>query len=221
MNGEIIKQKRTEKGYSQAKLGDIVGVSGAYIQQLEKGTKKNPSLETITAIANALDISSKFLLEENNLSYDLLSALCDNFMGISGMYDNVFIAIEDSLGISFDTLQGVKGGVFDFSYDDKMTIIHFLEGIYHPKYLELKRRVDNEYANETHLERWFYYLIEDRYGNCIPDSYGISFPSLDRNSKIWNKLSFDDIEKLREDIYNYIDFYIYKSKLDKNSKEGE
>lgn len=215
MNGEIIKQKRIERKYSQSKLGEIVGVSGAYIQQLEKGTKKNPSLETITAIANALDISPKLLLEEINLSYDLLAAVCDNFMGLSGMSDNVFVAIEDCLNIPFDKLKSVKNGIEEFSRNEKETLLNFIEGTYNPKYVEFKRRLDNESESET-LERWFYYLLQDRYGDCIPDNYGLSFPGSDKESKTWNKLTFEDIEKIKSTIYEYIDFYIYKSKSNKN-----
>lgn len=40
---------------SQSALGSLVGVSGAYIQQLEAGTK-NPSIETLKKIADALNI---------------------------------------------------------------------------------------------------------------------------------------------------------------------
>ncbi|ADZ82595.1 helix-turn-helix domain-containing protein [Cellulosilyticum lentocellum] len=55
MNNVLLKTKRKEMKLSQSALGSLVGVSGAYIQQLEAGTK-NPSIETLKKIADALNI---------------------------------------------------------------------------------------------------------------------------------------------------------------------
>lgn len=41
--GEMIAECRVAKGFSQIELGKKLGVTGAYIQQLEKGVKTNPS----------------------------------------------------------------------------------------------------------------------------------------------------------------------------------
>ncbi|SHF17870.1 helix-turn-helix transcriptional regulator [Alkalibacter saccharofermentans] len=49
---ERLKELRENRKISQAELGKEVGVSGAYIQQLEKGVKKNPSLEVVLKLAS-------------------------------------------------------------------------------------------------------------------------------------------------------------------------
>lgn len=216
MYGEKIKKLRTDKGMTQKKLAEKSHMSISYIQQLERGEKNNPSLDVLLKFAVALNVPVDDLLYNSNFSYDLLEAVCSDFMGLSGMTDNMFIAIEDNLCIPFDTLKAVKNGIVEFSRDEKETLLSFLEGKYSPKYVELKRRFDNAMQEETHMERWFYYLLEDRFGDCLPDSYGVSFPTLDKNEKTWDKLTYEDIERLKNDIYSYIDFYVYKSKLEKN-----
>lgn len=59
----IIKEYRKKAGLTQARLADLVGVSAAYIQQLEKGVKKNPSLRLIYLIAECLGINIDELLD--------------------------------------------------------------------------------------------------------------------------------------------------------------
>ena len=218
--GKRIKTIRLNKNMTQKQLAEAIGVPQSTLSKYENGNLRVDT-QTLTKMANKLNVSVDQLLGVKTLSYDLLDAVCENFMGLSGMGDNTFIAIEDNLNIPFDTLKSVMCGSAEFSRIEKETLLNFLEGIYSLKYVELKRRLDNELKTETNLERWFYYLIEDRFGDCLPTSYGISFPPLDKSYKLWDKLTFDDIEKLKEDIYNYIDLYIYKSKLDKKPKEGE
>lgn len=71
MNGDytIIKEYRKKAGLTQAKLADLVGVSAAYIQQLEKGIKKNPSLRLIYLIADCLKINVDKLLDDETAIY--------------------------------------------------------------------------------------------------------------------------------------------------------
>lgn len=76
MFGDNLKRLRKEKKYTQSQLGDKVGVSGAYIQQLESSTKNNPSLEVLMKIAKALDVQVTDLdpnipvWEEFDVTYD-------------------------------------------------------------------------------------------------------------------------------------------------------
>jgi len=56
-----IKQARHEKGYSQSKLAELVGVSTNTIGRLEI-SYTTVSLKTILAIANALDVDVNFLV---------------------------------------------------------------------------------------------------------------------------------------------------------------
>lgn len=52
-----INKIRKEKGITLAKLSDLSGVSIGYICHLENGTRKNPSLEKMQKIADALNKS--------------------------------------------------------------------------------------------------------------------------------------------------------------------
>jgi len=49
-----IKQIREEKGITIKKLADLAGISAGYLCHLEKGKRKNPSIEVMNNISNAL-----------------------------------------------------------------------------------------------------------------------------------------------------------------------
>ncbi|ANS87585.1 hypothetical protein VSVS12_03893 [Vibrio scophthalmi] len=55
--GENIKLKRELLGISRAELIDRSGVSTAQMSRIERGEQKNPNLETLVAIATALNTS--------------------------------------------------------------------------------------------------------------------------------------------------------------------
>lgn len=61
MDFSIIKEIRKIKGLSQQKLGEKLGVSGAYIQQIENN-KKNPSMKTLQRISEALNVDIDLLI---------------------------------------------------------------------------------------------------------------------------------------------------------------
>lgn len=69
MIGDSIKTHRNERKISQRALAKASGVSFAYIQQLEKGLKKNPSLDILNKIADALDITLDELLNDESTSF--------------------------------------------------------------------------------------------------------------------------------------------------------
>jgi len=50
----MIKQRRTQLGLSQMALAKRVGVSDAYITQLETRERSNPSLAVLKKLAKAL-----------------------------------------------------------------------------------------------------------------------------------------------------------------------
>ena len=52
-----IKRIRIEKGMTMEKLAEVANVSPGYICHLEKGTRKNPSIEVMNKISKALDKS--------------------------------------------------------------------------------------------------------------------------------------------------------------------
>ena len=59
----MIKQRRTELGLSQRALAKRVGVSDAYITQLETRERTNPSLDVLKKLAKALRCQVSELVE--------------------------------------------------------------------------------------------------------------------------------------------------------------
>ena len=50
-----IRRIRDKKGMTLEKLAKLAGISVGYLCHLEKGTRKNPSIEVMENIAKALD----------------------------------------------------------------------------------------------------------------------------------------------------------------------
>ncbi len=55
INGDLLKEKRIEKGLTQEELGKLVGVSKVTIHSYEKN-KKTPSLKHLVIICKKLDM---------------------------------------------------------------------------------------------------------------------------------------------------------------------
>jgi transcriptional regulator with XRE-family HTH domain len=53
----MIKRRRTELGLSQRALAQRIGVSDAYITQLETRERINPTLDVLKKLAKALKIT--------------------------------------------------------------------------------------------------------------------------------------------------------------------
>lgn len=62
---ENLRLQRQKKNLSQEELGNLIGVSGVTIMRYEKGTRE-PKLETIKKIANALKIPVSDLIDINS-----------------------------------------------------------------------------------------------------------------------------------------------------------
>ena len=60
--GERIRMYRTQKNLSQEKFGELAGLAGAYIGQLERG-ERNATLVSIEKVARALDVPFEVLFE--------------------------------------------------------------------------------------------------------------------------------------------------------------
>lgn len=60
-----IKQTRLERGLTQEKVAELVGISAVYYCQIELGNK-SPSLETIINIADAMQVSIDALVHGAN-----------------------------------------------------------------------------------------------------------------------------------------------------------
>lgn len=57
-----IKKLREKKGLSQEKLARLADVSNNTIVNIESGKQTNPTIETVSKIAKALDVSIEELL---------------------------------------------------------------------------------------------------------------------------------------------------------------
>lgn len=62
--GHRIRQKRNQLGLSQEKLAEACDLTQPFIGSIERG-KKKPSVCTIVKIANALNISTDYLLSDS------------------------------------------------------------------------------------------------------------------------------------------------------------
>jgi transcriptional regulator with XRE-family HTH domain len=61
--GRVLKKLREAKGWSQRELAAKANVGQAYIDQLETGARKNPTMNTIKALTKALGVPVTKLLE--------------------------------------------------------------------------------------------------------------------------------------------------------------
>jgi transcriptional regulator with XRE-family HTH domain len=52
--GKRVQERRKQRGYSQEKFADLVGLDRTYISGIERG-KRNPSLFALKTLADALD----------------------------------------------------------------------------------------------------------------------------------------------------------------------
>lgn len=59
--GKRVQKRRSEVGYTQEKLAEMIGISRAYMGFIEQG-RNAPSLEVLQKIAKALKIPLKDLL---------------------------------------------------------------------------------------------------------------------------------------------------------------
>lgn len=59
--GRLIYAKRRERGFTQEQMADKADLSLSFYGHIERGTRI-PSVETLVAIANALDVSTDYLL---------------------------------------------------------------------------------------------------------------------------------------------------------------
>lgn len=60
--GRRLQQLRKERKISQEKLAELSGLHRTYISSLERGGR-NPTLISLNAIANALNVEISFLIE--------------------------------------------------------------------------------------------------------------------------------------------------------------
>ena len=102
--GILLSEIRKNKSISQEKLSKITGLDRTFISLIETG-KRNPTLTTITKIANGLDI--KLRSEKTSLKEHVKNSIAANFETLQDVNedaifnenDAIFIAVGDSIDI--------------------------------------------------------------------------------------------------------------------------
>ncbi|QUH25357.1 helix-turn-helix transcriptional regulator [Serpentinicella alkaliphila] len=56
LNGYKMRELRNMKGYTTREVSKLTHISKSYIEELERGTKANPSLHKVVSIARVLGI---------------------------------------------------------------------------------------------------------------------------------------------------------------------
>lgn len=102
--GENIRRIRQERGLTLKQLGDMVGVSEAYIRAHESG-RRNPKLKSLEALAQALTVSVEIL---TNSDFDGIKAIHRLFQ-VFRQYDGHLFEYQnqdgnDMVAVSSDTL---------------------------------------------------------------------------------------------------------------------
>jgi len=134
---DLLRTIRTERGLSLREFSELLNISHAYLNKLEKGIdprtgkKIIPTMDTITKIANGLNVPlEKFLsicgyLGDESNSSNVQDPSLDNVNKSS-------IAVEDLLGDALVALKSYKNVTLNgesLSYDQLNAIIKNLESL--------------------------------------------------------------------------------------------
>jgi transcriptional regulator with XRE-family HTH domain len=63
--GEKLRDLRKERGLTLEKLAEQAGLSKSYLWELENRESQRPSAEKLTALGDALGVSTRYFLEED------------------------------------------------------------------------------------------------------------------------------------------------------------
>lgn len=87
--GDLVKEKREERGYSYAQLGELSGLSASYISRLEKGERRAPSYSVIQKLSEALEMNKNELesvFGQDNIVSDKTDSLVQKKLAILNDY---------------------------------------------------------------------------------------------------------------------------------------
>lgn len=102
--GENIRRIRKERGLTQKQLGEMVGVSEAYIRAYESG-RRNPKQQSLEAIATALHVNVEALTGADFDGVKAMHRLFQVFCQYSGeLFEYQDKDGNDMVGISFGSL---------------------------------------------------------------------------------------------------------------------
>lgn len=79
MFGENIKSIRENKGIGVNELSRLSGVNASYISALERNEKKNPSIEILTKLANALEITLEDIIKNTDYAEAAVTTTDSNY----------------------------------------------------------------------------------------------------------------------------------------------
>lgn len=88
--GPLLRELRRKGGFSLAELQDKTGISASYINRMENGERKTPSVSIIETLANALQVDKNLLISAANDSVskrktvDIFELLKSNNITING-----------------------------------------------------------------------------------------------------------------------------------------
>jgi len=83
--GNRIREERLRARLTQEQLAEIVGCNDSYIGQIERGNK-NPSLEIIVCIANALNVTIDYLLSDS-IKMDQADGMLEELISLASVRD--------------------------------------------------------------------------------------------------------------------------------------
>ncbi len=99
--GQRVKQVRIEKGLTQEKLSELVGIGPSHMSHIESGSTV-PSFEVFISILNALDCSADALLCREITA---AKPICDNWLiGLVADCDTVETKILSDALLSLKTI---------------------------------------------------------------------------------------------------------------------
>lgn len=88
--GPLLRELRKKKGFSLAELQEKTGISASYINRMENGERKTPSISIIETLANALQVDKNRLISaandsvRENKTVDIFELLKLNNITING-----------------------------------------------------------------------------------------------------------------------------------------
>ena len=183
MLNENIKRIREKKGMTQKQLADIVGISGAFMSLIEKGTN-SPSEENLQKIANALGVSkAELYFKKIGPTTELIQLLTE---------------LTKKKKIKWDIKNTVKLGP-DFSVIMYYSVFNNNEYILSPEELALDRTnyglvVLDKNGNKHITAEW------QEYSQDLKELYNAVELSVNGKSFIYDQI--DELKKLLEEDKN-------------------
>ncbi|MDE6435519.1 MAG: helix-turn-helix domain-containing protein [Lachnospiraceae bacterium] len=94
--GERIIFLRTAKQYSVNKLANLAGISQSYLRDIELGNK-NPTVEILSYICDALDLSLSDFFNDNKLDSIATDPLTEKLYRLTPKQKNALMDFLDSM----------------------------------------------------------------------------------------------------------------------------